>query len=60
MKTSIKFTLALAALVLFTFPSCQQALDEQDLIYIGSWSSKQFYLEIGANGYGFCQRRTSH
>ena len=57
MKSALKITLALAALLLFTLPSCQRPLDDQDLIYIGTWSSRKFYLEIGANGYGYCQRR---
>ena len=57
MQSKFTLFLVLAAFFLFTTSSCQRALDEQDLIYIGSWSSKKFYLEIGANGYGFCQRR---
>ena len=35
----------------------QQPLDDYDLVFIGSWSSDDYYLEIGANGYGFCQER---
>jgi len=51
----IKFTLALLSILFLT--ACQRPLDEQDLIYIGSWSSNKHYVEIGANGYGFYQRR---
>lgn len=57
MKITMKITLAFLAFLIFSLPACQQPLEEQDLIYIGSWSSKKFYLEIGANGYGYCQRR---
>jgi len=35
----------------------QDYLDDDDLVFIGSWSSEEYYLEIAANGYGFCQRR---
>lgn len=35
----------------------QEPLDDFDLVFIGSWSSEDYYLEIGANGYGFCQER---
>ena len=51
----IKLTLILLSLLFLT--ACQKALDDQDLIYIGSWSSKKHYIEIAANGYGFYQRR---
>lgn len=51
----IKLTLAVFSLLFLT--TCQKPLDEQDLIYIGSWSSKKHYIEVGANGYGFYQRR---
>lgn len=49
-------------LILFSFiaiQSCtdQEPLEDFDLIFIGSWSSEDYYLEIGANGYGFCQER---
>ena len=54
MKKTILF--AFATLLL---SSCdlQQPLDDVDLIFIGSWSSDDYYIEIGANGYGFCQER---
>ncbi|MCB0616921.1 MAG: hypothetical protein KDC75_26565, partial [Phaeodactylibacter sp.] len=51
----IKWTLALLSMLFLT--TCQKALDDQDLVYIGSWSSKKHYIEIAANGYGFYQRR---
>ena len=35
----------------------QDSLNEDDLVFIGSWSSEEYYLEIAANGYGFCQHR---
>ena len=52
-----KIKVVIAVLLLIGISSCQRPLEEQDLIFIGSWSSEKFYLEIGANGYGFCQRR---
>ncbi|MDG2450798.1 MAG: hypothetical protein P8M34_14210 [Saprospiraceae bacterium] len=38
----------------------QQPLNDDDIVFIGSWSSDEFYLEIGANGYGFCQKRNRY
>ncbi len=56
---NLKFTPVL--LILFSLglslSSCQKPLDEEELVYIGSWSSSRHYLEIAANGYGFYQRR---
>jgi len=53
----------LVGLVFITLllPNCgkQQPLDEGDLIYLGEWSSDDYFIEIAANGYGFCQRRNS-
>jgi len=45
--------------VILLFANCgkQQPLDEADLIYLGEWSSSDYFIEIAANGYGFCQRR---
>lgn len=57
MSLKMKFTLSVVAFLLISISACQKPLEEQDLIFIGSWSSEKFYLEIGANGYGFCQRR---
>jgi len=45
------------ALSSFSCYQFQEPLEDYDLIFIGSWSSEDYYLEIGANGYGFCQRR---
>ena len=44
---------------LFLFSNCgkQRPLNEADLIYLGEWSSSEYFIEIAANGYGFCQRR---
>lgn len=50
----------LLALIVIPFLGCegyQEELYAEDLIFIGSWSSPDYYLEIAANGYGFCQRR---
>ena len=54
--TKYLYYLVLAA---FLFANCgkQQPLDEADLIYLGEWSSSDYFIEIAANGYGFCQRR---
>ena len=52
---TIRSTLFLFSLLFLT--ACQKPLNDQDLIYIGSWSSKKHYIEIAANGYGFYQRR---
>ncbi len=45
----------------FLFSNCdlQQPLNDEDLIFIGEWSSDDYFIEIAANGYGFCQRRNS-
>lgn len=43
--------------LLFTNCGKQQPLNEADLIYLGEWSSTDYFIEIAANGYGFCQRR---
>lgn len=48
---------AIACLLLLTSPACQKPLDEENLIYLGDWSSRKHYIEIAANGYGFYQRR---
>lgn len=53
----MKAKLTLAVFSLLFLAACQKPLDEEDLIYIGSWSSKKYYIEIAANGYGFYQRR---
>jgi len=54
--TKYLYCLVFAAL-LFTNCGRQQSLDETDLIYLGEWSSSDYFIEIAANGYGFCQRR---
>jgi len=45
------------SILLFSNCGKQQPLDEADLIYLGAWSSADYFIEIAANGYGFCQRR---
>ena len=55
----MKKALLISFAILFTV-SCdryQEPLQDFDIVFIGSWSSQDYYLEIGANGYGFCQRR---
>jgi len=54
---NIKIILVVFSFLLISISACQKPLDDQDLIFIGAWSSEKFYIEIGANGYGFCQRR---
>ncbi len=44
------------SLILFSNCGKQQPLNEADLIYLGEWSSTEYFIEIAANGYGFCQR----
>jgi len=55
MKKVILFFLFSA--ILLTNCELQQPLDQADLIYLGEWSSDEYFIEIAANGYGFCQRR---
>ncbi|MEE9373539.1 MAG: hypothetical protein V3V00_10855 [Saprospiraceae bacterium] len=59
MKKTLPISAFLFALLTFFLLSCdlQQPLDDYDLIFIGSWSSDDYYIEIAANGYGFCQER---
>ena len=55
-----KYLIALFfSLLLFSSCEKQQPLNEEDLIFIGAWSSDDYFIEIAANGYGFCQRRNS-
>lgn len=55
----MKYWLVLLSSCLLFFSNCdlQQPLSEEDLVYLGEWSSTEYFLEIAANGYGFCQRR---
>lgn len=53
----INVLLILISLLLSTIPSCQKALDDDELIYLGAWSSSRHFIEIAANGFGFYQRR---
>lgn len=57
MKNSLYFVLL--AFLLATTPSCQKALYEEDLIYLGAWSSNKYFIEIAANGFGFYQKRNN-
>jgi len=55
MKINISLLLLVCAGLLW--PSCQKGLYEEDLIYLGAWSSNKHFIEIAANGFGFYQRR---
>ncbi|MCP3928500.1 MAG: hypothetical protein GY705_05300 [Bacteroidetes bacterium] len=58
MKRSHIFA-ALLLLLPFLFSSCdyQRPLAEEDLMFIGTWSSHKWYIEIAANGRGYWERR---
>ena len=51
------YVLSLFSILLFSNCDLQQPLGDEDLIYLGEWSSDDYFIEIAANGYGFCQRR---
>ena len=51
------FPLLICLALLLLFTSCQRALDEEDLIFRGDWSSKTYALQIFGNGYGVCNTR---
>ena len=55
----MKKSLLLLVCPLFLFIHCdlQRPLNMEDLIFLGDWSSDDYYIEIAANGYGFSQRR---
>ena len=53
----IKLHLAIFAFLLIGFSACQKPLQDEDLIYLGAWSSSKHFIEISANGFGFYQRR---
>lgn len=44
-------------LLLIGLAACQKPLYEEDLIYLGAWSSDKHFIEIAANGFGLYQRR---
>jgi len=47
----------LCCIIFLGLSSCQWPLDDFELQYIGSWSSRKFYLEIAANGRGYLEKR---
>lgn len=53
----INMFLIVLSLLVFTIPSCQKPLDDDELIFLGAWSSSKHFVEIAANGFGFYQRR---
>ncbi|MCB0633171.1 MAG: hypothetical protein R2824_29040 [Saprospiraceae bacterium] len=53
------FYFLLLALFTLTTPACQKALYEEDLVYVGAWSSDRYFIEIAANGFGFYQKRNN-
>lgn len=53
----INILLVLLSVALLSIPSCQKPLDDDELIFLGAWSSDRHFIEIAANGFGFYQRR---
>lgn len=44
---------------LFLLTNCnkQKSLADENLVFIGDWSSKDYFIIIATNGYGFCQHK---
>ena len=53
----LNLCLIFLAVSILSLPSCQRPLDDDELIYIGAWSSSRHFIEIAGNGFGFYQRR---
>ncbi len=47
----------LSLFIVLSLLSCQKALDEEEMIYQGNWSSRTYALQIYGNGYGLCQSK---
>ncbi len=45
--------------MLVLLSSCQKELNEIDYIYVGSWGSKTYSIEIWENGRGILEKRGS-
>lgn len=53
-----QFTLIFVILLAFCFtPSCQKALSDQHVQYLGQWGSDKYALEIWKNGRGIYQKK---
>lgn len=52
-----KFLLPLLLILCIGFSSCQRALEDENIEYIGSWGSDRFSIEIWKNGRGVLERR---
>jgi hypothetical protein len=54
MKTKLFTLLSLFFFLLLS--SCQSSLEDYDYIFVGSWESNKFYLEIYDDGYGYIEK----